>query len=128
MAAAGQARRRKPLPRGERSLAGCQRRAPAGRHPLAALAAAPGLRRLWEDAAMIFSRVETVQLSRTAVALIRHESQQALPLETGGVLIGFIEGATAAVTHATGPGPRAIHHLTGFQRDGDYAQDQIDHF
>jgi integrative and conjugative element protein (TIGR02256 family) len=74
---------------------------------------------------MIIGRPEVVKLSSMAAASVCQESTRALPYETGGVLVGFVEGTTACVTHTIGPGPRAIHRRTGFQRDGDYAQDQI---
>lgn len=64
---------------------------------------------------------------RVVVAdMIKQESQERYPLETGGILIGKIEGDRVIVAHGVGPGPNAIHEPAKFLRDGEYAQQQLD--
>ncbi|HXQ33012.1 MAG TPA: Mov34/MPN/PAD-1 family protein [Anaerolineales bacterium] len=42
-------------------------------------------------------------------------------LETGGILIGHSEASgSIRVTHASGPGPKAVHRPTYFLRDTEY--------
>jgi hypothetical protein len=47
-------------------------------------------------------------------------------VETGGILIGRIDGTTAIVTRATGPGPKAVRTVTRFERDIEFAQKELD--
>ena len=54
------------------------------------------------------------------------ESRARAPRETGGILVGRIEGAVTVVVHAVGPGPAAVHGSAAFRRDGAYAQEQLD--
>jgi integrative and conjugative element protein (TIGR02256 family) len=46
--------------------------------------------------------------------------------ETGGIVIGRITGSTATVEIATGPGPNAVRTATRFERDVEYAQNQLE--
>ena len=48
------------------------------------------------------------------------------PNETGGLLVGRMEGSCVVITHATGPGPMALHSRYEFQRDGEYSQEALD--
>lgn len=66
--------------------------------------------------------VSQIYIDATAVHVMRLESELKYPHETGGILLGTIEGDTAAVAHVSGPGPRALHASHRFVRDGDYAQ------
>lgn len=52
----------------------------------------------------------------------RRMSCEALPFETGGVLLGVSTAEAFIVTRVVGPGPKAIHKIDFFLRDGDYAQ------
>lgn len=46
--------------------------------------------------------------------------------ETGGVLMGYLEGRVAIVTRMTGPGPNAIRTPTRIERDVAYVQSQVE--
>lgn len=46
--------------------------------------------------------------------------------ETGGILIGYVDGVRAYVTRATGPGPNAERSAQIFRRDVDYVQRELD--
>lgn len=50
------------------------------------------------------------------------EATRAFPLETGGLLLGYDDPATAQVVirQVVGPGPRAAHGLSRFFPDHDY--------
>lgn len=61
-----------------------------------------------------------------AISLIHEESRAKFPRETGGILIGYLEGNIFYIEEAVGPGPRAIHKLQTFIRDGNYSQEQLD--
>lgn len=54
------------------------------------------------------------------------ESAQHFPNETGGMLVGRVEGDSVLITHATGPGPLALHSGHEFKRDGEYSQKILD--
>lgn len=72
-----------------------------------------------------FERVYVLDSARQAMAT---ESEDKLGLETGGVLVGFFDSRlrAAVVTHASGPGPRALHRPTRFERDREFCQSFID--
>lgn len=72
--------------------------------------------------------VHGIHLGVRIADMIEQESRERYPLETGGILIGRIEGDRAIVALAVGPGPNAIHEPTKFLRDGDYAQQQLDEY
>lgn len=50
------------------------------------------------------------------------------PRETGGILVGKIEGKTVIIQKAIGPGPKAIHGRNNFIRDGDYSQERLNKY
>lgn len=56
------------------------------------------------------------------------ETQAKVSLETGGVLVGFLDSRLDAVviTAASGPGPKAHHGVFTFNRDREFCQDFID--
>jgi len=70
--------------------------------------------------------VTTMKLLFSADQFIRHESEQRVPYETGGILLGRFTDTCAEVAHAVGPGPHARHTKNGFTRDGAYTQDELD--
>lgn len=55
------------------------------------------------------------------------EANRVFPFETGGVLMGYWvdPGGEVVITHATGPGPRAVHGLYSFNPDADYQEEEI---
>ncbi|MBA3239811.1 MAG: Mov34/MPN/PAD-1 family protein [Acidobacteria bacterium] len=60
-------------------------------------------------------------LSAEARDVIEREASRYRDVETGGILIGRIESATEIhVTHASGPGPNAVHQPAHFLRDTTY--------
>lgn len=72
-------------------------------------------------------RRESVEIAHAVLAAMRAEAERGLSNETGGVLVGYREPSGAViVVHATGPGPKAVHTPIRFQRDGDYAQAEVD--
>jgi integrative and conjugative element protein (TIGR02256 family) len=68
---------------------------------------------------------QTVDITRR---FVQHRKRHRDIAETGGILIGRIEGDRVIVAHAVGPGPNAIHEPAKFLRDGDYAQQQLDEY
>lgn len=67
-------------------------------------------------------------ISRTVLDVITKEAIRALPLETGGVLIGYRshDAAEVVITFATGPGPNAAHSRSEFIPDDEYQDRKID--
>jgi integrative and conjugative element protein (TIGR02256 family) len=64
----------------------------------------------------------------TAVAhAMCDEAARTFPLETGGVLMGYwaVEYSELVITHATGPGPKAIHGAHSFIPDYEYQEAEI---
>lgn len=68
------------------------------------------------------NRLPTVFILRQAMDVIRREALK-FDIETGGILIGSRspDGAIL-VTHATPPGPNAVHNAVYFKRDVAYQQ------
>lgn len=65
-------------------------------------------------------------LTRSVADAVLRECRRRAPLETGGVLVGYESDGRLFVTHATGPGPRAVHTRSRFRRDGEYTQAEVD--
>ena len=74
----------------------------------------------------MLAKLSTISVSPHVQAFIAKESQEKLPNETGGVLIGSVEGERVAIHCATPPGPSASHTLNSFKRDGIYSQRALD--
>jgi integrative and conjugative element protein (TIGR02256 family) len=55
------------------------------------------------------------------------ESNRAFPLETGGLLMGYSEPASArtVIRESVGPGPRAVHRRTRFLPDHRYHEREV---
>jgi len=54
-------------------------------------------------------------------------TESSLEVETGGLLVGFVDDKKRAVTlRATGPGPKAKRTATLFRRDVDYVQMELE--
>lgn len=58
---------------------------------------------------------------------IRDEAERTFPLETGGVLLGYWaeECRELVITHATGPGPNAVHRTHSFIPDYEYQEAEV---
>lgn len=54
------------------------------------------------------------------------ESGRRFPRETGGILVGKLDGDYSLIEYATGPGPTAQHAFQSFKRDGNYSQTRLD--
>ena len=60
------------------------------------------------------------------VESLRFESERKSPNETGGVLVGHVNGdGRTVITAVVGPGPNATHARSRFKRDGCYAQAEV---
>jgi integrative and conjugative element protein (TIGR02256 family) len=57
---------------------------------------------------------------------IAWECSRRFPRETGGILVGKLDGDYALIEYATGPGPTAQHAFQSFKRDGSYSQTRLD--
>lgn len=53
------------------------------------------------------------------------EGRRTLPLETGGVLMGYAADARITVTAVIGPGPRAVHRRHSFEPDAEWQQARV---
>jgi integrative and conjugative element protein (TIGR02256 family) len=73
----------------------------------------------------VFSQV---YIHREAYEHLIQESRQVGQLETGGVLLGYVDSNTnnLVITVSTSPGPEAIHQQSYFLRDRTYCQENID--
>lgn len=56
-------------------------------------------------------------ITESALAQIASECKKLSSLETGGILIGYHYEDSITITHATGPGPHAIHEPTDLELD-----------
>lgn len=70
--------------------------------------------------------VTSVSLPKEIRDFIYSEVESSVDAETGGVLIGYVQGRKAFVTRATGPGPKAIKSATRFERDVEYVQNELE--
>jgi integrative and conjugative element protein (TIGR02256 family) len=66
-------------------------------------------------------------MSGAVARAMREEAVRAFPFETGGVLLGYWarEYEEVVVTHATGPGPRAVHRMHSFVPDAEYQEAEV---
>ncbi|MBI2919055.1 MAG: Mov34/MPN/PAD-1 family protein [Chloroflexi bacterium] len=62
-----------------------------------------------------------------ALAALEAEARRWPDCETGGILVGRRHGGVSTVTHATGPGPNAIHSPVAFAKDTVYLQRVLDY-
>jgi integrative and conjugative element protein (TIGR02256 family) len=62
-----------------------------------------------------------VHVSTDAFQFIQREIQQWHGVETGGVLVGYLEGEQFVITHASDPGPRGRRRRRSVQIDGAFA-------
>ena len=69
---------------------------------------------------------DTVKILGNAHELMITESTGRRNVETGGILLGFIESNSLIVTHASLPGPNAIHKRAYFVRDKKFCQEYLD--
>lgn len=67
----------------------------------------------------------TVWLGAGVETALLAEAVSKAPLETGGVLLGWISGAEICITNVIGPGPAAVHEAESFEPDSSWQQDKI---
>jgi integrative and conjugative element protein (TIGR02256 family) len=53
------------------------------------------------------------------------EGRRTFPLETGGILMGFVTAEYTVVTSVIGPGPQAIHRRHSFTPDAKWQQGRV---
>jgi len=70
---------------------------------------------------------QTAWLCTPAWLEIKREADASLPLETGGVLLGFWspDSNEPVATHVVGPGPNGVHREDGFIPDYDFQEREI---
>jgi len=64
-------------------------------------------------------------ISRLTVEAMLAEADRRFPLETGGILMGYISNQDIVITDAIGPGRAAIHSRYSFTPDQDYHETEI---
>lgn len=69
--------------------------------------------------------LKAVWLSARLFASLEGEADRIAPLETGGLLMGFVDRDMARITDAVGPGPNAIHRRNGFLPDATYHENEV---
>lgn len=69
--------------------------------------------------------LERVWVNEKVVAGIRSDANQHYPLETGGVLLGYLSATEAVVTRFLDGGPHAIRSRASFTPDQGYHVDSI---
>jgi len=72
------------------------------------------------------AEILTVELPESVKASMVADVEACPTTETGGILIGRIEGNKAIIERATGPGPKAVKTSTRFERDIEFAQAELD--
>jgi integrative and conjugative element protein (TIGR02256 family) len=71
--------------------------------------------------------VARVMLPQAVCDAIRAEVEANKSVETGGILLGFVdEDRRAVIVSATGPGPKATKSATGFDRDVEFVQAELE--
>lgn len=70
--------------------------------------------------------IARICISAAVRAQLNKEARAWAPRESGGMLIGAIDGDTARVVRVSGPGPAADHTPDGFLRDGEHSQAALD--
>jgi integrative and conjugative element protein (TIGR02256 family) len=61
----------------------------------------------------------------SALSAIEREASRCFPLETGGLLIGYVNDAQIVITTAIGPGPHAVHRRYSFAPDAAYQEGEL---
>lgn len=77
------------------------------------------------------AKIPNVHFDRVVVlpkclSVMRAESRAAHRIETGGPLVGYVEGGLLIVTGAAGPGPKSKLERYSVTIDGEYAQKYCD--
>lgn len=68
-----------------------------------------------------------IWISEFALERMRQLAQSHFPLETGGMLIGYVgDNSEPVVNNVIGPGPKARHGRFRFVPDGEYQQEALE--
>jgi integrative and conjugative element protein (TIGR02256 family) len=69
---------------------------------------------------------KNIIISESVRNFISSYSDKFIPLETGGIIIGFEDNKNIYITHATQAGPKAVHKNILFIIDEDYTKKELD--
>src|SRR5579884_1542363 len=64
-------------------------------------------------------------ITESALVQISSECAKLSSVETGGILLGYHYDDSITITHATGPGPRAIHAPTDLELDLNFISTEL---
>lgn len=71
--------------------------------------------------------MDRIWLSSLALAHIETEANRMWPLETGGILLGYLDtNDELVIRFASGPGPNAIHRRTTYTPDHEAQMEYLD--
>jgi len=65
--------------------------------------------------------IELIVIENSVVSIAKREMRRAKFTETGGALVGHLEGHHLVITSASGPGPRAELRMRSVLIDGEHA-------
>jgi integrative and conjugative element protein (TIGR02256 family) len=69
--------------------------------------------------------MNTAWISNTSADILLAETDRTFPLETGGVLMGYVTGKELVISEIIGPGPDAIHRTHSFTPDYAYQEIEV---
>lgn len=75
---------------------------------------------------LVLKAVGTCWVSKSLIARLVQEADDALPDETGGALVGYWAADDVVVTQLISGGPKAAHGRDFFEPDWEFQQAQID--
>lgn len=64
-------------------------------------------------------------LPRRIVRLLIREADRSFPLETGGIVMGYLTNHDLVITDVIGPGPNASHGRYQFNPDSEYQERRV---
>ncbi|MBI1349459.1 hypothetical protein GC163_24605 [bacterium] len=72
------------------------------------------------------AKILTVELPQSVRETMVAEVVSSPATETGGILLGRLDGSKAIIHRATGPGPNAVRTPTKFERDLEFSQQELE--
>jgi integrative and conjugative element protein (TIGR02256 family) len=66
--------------------------------------------------------MNTAWISNTSVDILLSEADRTFPLESGGILMGYVAEEELVISEIIGPGPDAIHRAYSFTPDYAYQE------
>jgi len=70
-------------------------------------------------------QMNTAWISNASVDVLLAEADRTFPLETGGILMGYVAGNELVISEIIGPGPDAIHRTHSFIPDYAYQDNEV---